>query len=104
MPDAPRPAPPLAAAAPSIPVVELLTSPGCHLCEAARADLDAVTGPLGLGWRELGALEHPELYRRHAEEVPVVLVNGVPRDFWRVDRTRLAQVLTGLLQGQDPEA
>lgn len=83
--------------------VELLTSPGCHLCETARADLDAVTGPLGLEWTEIDVAQHLDLLERHAEDIPVVRINGVPRDFWRVDKPRIERILRGLMAGQDPE-
>ncbi|MCP3425032.1 glutaredoxin family protein [Rothia sp. AR01] len=86
------------------PTIELLTSPGCHLCEAARADLDQVVEPLGLTWTEVDVTLDPELLRRFAEEIPVVMIEGVPRDFWRVDRPRITRILTGLLEGRDPEA
>ena len=41
----------------------------------------------------------PELARRHAEEIPVVLVDGVPRDFWQIDERRLARLLRERLAG-----
>jgi hypothetical protein len=31
----------------------------------------------------------PELRERYAEEIPVVLVDGIQRDFWKIDETRL---------------
>ncbi|MFI7584886.1 glutaredoxin family protein [Kocuria sp. M1N1S27] len=75
------------------PAVTLLTRPGCHLCEDARRSVDRVTSALGLGWEEVDVDADPELARRHAEEIPVVLVDGVPRDFWRIDERRLARLL-----------
>ncbi|WP_129656534.1 glutaredoxin family protein [Rothia halotolerans] len=86
------------------PSIELLTSPGCHLCEAARKDLDDVVAPLGLTWTEVDVTRDPELLRRFAEEIPVVVIEGRPRDFWRVDRPRIDRILRGLLEGRDPEA
>ena len=35
----------------------------------------------------------PELRERYAEEIPVVLVDGVQRDFWKIDEARLERVL-----------
>ncbi|MCJ8503584.1 glutaredoxin family protein [Kocuria flava] len=84
---------------PAAPAVTLLTRPGCHLCEAARAAVARVTGDLGLGWTELDVDQDPELARRHAEEIPVVLVDGVPRDFWQIDERRLARLLRERLAG-----
>ncbi|MFI7482162.1 glutaredoxin family protein [Kocuria sp. M1R5S2] len=78
---------------PTPPAVTLLTRPGCHLCEDARTSVSRVTGALGLEWSEVDIETDPELVRRHAEEVPVVLVDGVPRDFWRIDERRLTRLL-----------
>lgn len=83
----------------SPPAVTLLTRPGCHLCEAARDSVDRVTAALGLGWAEVDVDDDPELARRHAEEIPVLLVDGVPRDFWQIDERRLARLLRERLAG-----
>ncbi|GGG55271.1 hypothetical protein GCM10011374_17770 [Kocuria dechangensis] len=84
---------------PAPPVVTLLTRPGCHLCEAARESVGRVTAGLGLDWQEVDVDTDPELLRRHAEEIPVVMVDGVPRDFWRIDERRLERVLRERLAG-----
>ncbi|HST72242.1 MULTISPECIES: glutaredoxin family protein [Kocuria] len=81
------------------PAVTLLTRPGCHLCEAARESVGRVTAALGLGWAEVDITTDPQLLRRHAEEIPVVLVDGVPRDFWSIDERRLARLLRERLDG-----
>lgn len=84
---------------PPTPAVTLLTRPGCHLCEAARASVGRVTAALGLGWTEVDVETDAGLLRRHAEEIPVVLVDGVPRDFWSIDERRLARVLRERMAG-----
>jgi len=48
---------------------------------------------LGLEWTEERVDHQPELRERYAEEIPVVLVDGVQRDFWKIDETRLERVL-----------
>lgn len=87
-----------------LPAVQLLGAPGCHLCEQAHRDLDEVCGELGLVWSEIDVLTRPDLEERFATEIPVVMVDGVPRDFWHVDKPRLHRILSGLLAGRDPEA
>lgn len=84
---------------PQPPAVTLLTRPGCHLCEAARASVGRVTSGLGLSWDEVDITTDPELTLRYAEEIPVVLVDGVPRDFWQIDERRLARLLRERLAG-----
>ncbi|GGC81111.1 hypothetical protein GCM10011512_04870 [Tersicoccus solisilvae] len=83
----------MAATAESAPAVELLTRPGCHLCEDARQVVAAVTASLGLAWTERSIDGDAELTARFGEEIPVVLVDGVPRDFWRIDPERLRRLL-----------
>ena len=74
--------------------VVLLTKPGCHLCQAARETVEHVAGELGVPWEEKNILEDPELERRFAEEIPVVMIDGVQRDFWHIDPERLRRLLT----------
>ncbi len=76
------------------PVVQLLTKPGCHLCADARAVLSEVTGRLGHSWEDIDVSEHPELAARYAEEIPVLMIDGVQRDFWRIDAARLERLLS----------
>jgi Glutaredoxin-like domain (DUF836) len=75
------------------PEVVLITKAECHLCAAARDAVERVTSALGLGWTEQQVDDLPELRERYAEEIPVVLVNGVQRDFWKIDEARLQRVL-----------
>lgn len=42
---------------------------------------------------ELNLLDDAELTDRYAEEIPVVLINGVQHAYWRVDAARLRAAL-----------
>ncbi|HET7140091.1 MAG TPA: glutaredoxin family protein [Arthrobacter sp.] len=75
------------------PEVVLITKADCHLCANARDAVERVTASLGLGWTEQQVDDLPELRERYAEEIPVVLVDGVQRDFWKIDEVRLERVL-----------
>jgi hypothetical protein len=75
------------------PRVVLVTKADCHLCADARDAVRRVTASLGLTWSEELVDNQPELRERYAEEIPVVLVDGVQRDFWKIDETRLERVL-----------
>ncbi|WP_051476898.1 glutaredoxin family protein [Arthrobacter sp. Br18] len=75
--------------------VVLLTQPECHLCQAARDVVERVTASLGLGWTEQSVVHEPALRARFAEELPVLLINGVQRDFWAIDEARLRMLLGG---------
>lgn len=82
-----------------VPLLQLVTRSGCHLCENAREVVFTVASQLQLRWTELSLDDHPELVERFGEEVPVVLVNGIPRDFWHIDPIRLGNILSRALTG-----
>ena len=89
----PKPAP--------LPDVVLITKADCHLCAEARAAVGRVTAALGIAWTERSVDDDAVLRERFAEEIPVVLVDGVQRDFWKIDETRLARTLRRAM-GQQP--
>jgi hypothetical protein len=78
---------------PTVRVV-LLSRPGCHLCDDARAVIERVCADLGVGWCERNIAEDAQLERRYREQIPVTLVDGEQHDFWRVDAQRLRAALT----------
>ncbi|WP_334171387.1 glutaredoxin family protein [Sinomonas sp.] len=76
-----------------IPEIVLVTRRECHLCEAAREVVGRVAADVGAPWSERLIDDDAELAARFAEEVPVVLVDGVQRDFWKIDEARLRRTL-----------
>ncbi len=76
-----------------MPRVTLIGKPGCHLCDEARGVITRVCHEVGVDWEERDLLREPELYERYWERIPVVLVDGLQHDFWRVDEERLREVL-----------
>ncbi|MGA8048096.1 MAG: glutaredoxin family protein [Dermatophilaceae bacterium] len=77
------------------PRVTLISRPGCHLCDDARAVISAVTGELGEAFEEVDVRSEPGLLERYAEMIPVTLVDGRQHDYWRVSPDRLRNALTG---------
>ncbi len=73
--------------------VLLIGRAGCHLCDEARAVVTAVTAELGIGWEERSIEGDAQLEQQYAELIPVVLVDGVRHDYWRVDADRLRAAL-----------
>lgn len=74
--------------------VRLLSKPGCHLCDDARAVVEAVCADAGTTYDEVDITQHPELLASYAEQIPVTFVDGVQHDYWRVDPARLRAALT----------
>ncbi len=75
--------------------VRLLSKPGCHLCDDARAVVASVCAELGESYDEVDITHEPELTMRYGEQIPVTLVDDVQHDYWRVDASRLRHALTG---------
>lgn len=74
--------------------VTLYGRPGCHLCDDARAVIEAVCAELGESFVEVSIDDDPELGDRFAHEIPVTFVDGRQHDFWRVSPERLRKALT----------
>jgi glutaredoxin len=60
-----------------LPLVRLYSRPDCHLCDEARAGLEAMLAE-GLDFRleEVDIDSDDELHRRYLERIPVVEVKG----------------------------
>ena len=75
------------------PELILVTKTDCHLCAAAHAVVALAAEELGTCLGGEVDRRRSALAERFAEEVPVVLVDGVQRDFWNIDPVRLRRVL-----------
>ena len=73
--------------------VVLFTRPGCHLCDDARAVVAAVTAQLGERYVERDITLDPGDLRAYIDSIPVVTVDGVQVDYWRVSPDRLRAAL-----------
>ncbi|MFZ2963761.1 MAG: glutaredoxin family protein [Rhodoglobus sp.] len=75
----------------------LLSKPGCHLCDAAREVVTEVVAGLADGAsvtvEERSILDDPELNARYWDEIPVLLIDGVVHNIWRIDPERLRAAL-----------
>jgi hypothetical protein len=74
--------------------VVLFSRPGCHLCDAARAVVEKVTAELGERYIERDITLDPRELSAYEDSIPVVEVDGVQVDFWRVSEDRLRAALT----------
>ena len=73
----------------------LYTRPGCHLCDAARAVVEKVTAELGERYAERDITLDARDLSAYVDSIPVVVVDGVQVDFWRVSEDRLRAALRG---------
>ena len=74
--------------------ITLVSKPGCHLCDEARAVIARVADDLGVGWVERSIEDDRTLKEQYWEQIPVTFVDGRQHDYWRVDETRLRAALT----------
>ncbi|MER5453684.1 MULTISPECIES: glutaredoxin family protein [unclassified Micromonospora] len=76
------------------PRLTLITRPGCHLCEDAKAALDRVVAVTGDRWIEQDVSGDAEMEREYGDRLPVVLLDGKEHGYWRVEEQRLLKDLT----------
>jgi glutaredoxin len=74
--------------------ITLLTRPGCHLCDDARAVIVSVAAELGVAWEERDITRSESDLRAYGDMIPVTLIDGVQHDFWRVSEQRLRAALS----------
>ena len=71
-----------------------IDKPGCHLCEVANAVVDAVLTEFPeVEFESRSILDDPALAATHAEEIPVVLIDGRQHSYWHVDPAKLRAAL-----------
>ena len=69
------------------PHVVFYTKPGCHLCEDALREIARAACAGQFTFEEVNILDDPELRRRYATEIPVVLINGTHAFKFRLTAT-----------------
>jgi len=73
--------------------IEVLSKPGCHLCDEAEDVVARVAGDAGVEWQSHDISGDEELMAKWGELVPVVLVDGDVHAWFRVDAARLRSAL-----------
>lgn len=76
--------------------ITLLSRPGCHLCDDARAVIAVVAADLGVGWEERDITQSEDDQRQYWEMIPVTLIDGIQHDYWRVSEDRLRAALASV--------
>ena len=78
--------------------ITLIGKPGCHLCDDARAVIEAVRVDVAARGIETtlleqNILEDAALARKHSESIPVVLLGTRRHAIWRVDPVKLTAAI-----------
>lgn len=74
--------------------ITLLTRTGCHLCDDARELVRRVAADTATGWEETDIDTDPKLVAAYGDLVPVVLVDGKERGYWRLEEPSLRKALS----------
>ena len=75
-------------------VVTLYGRPGCHLCDEARTELEALRSELGFALLEVDVERDDELFKRYLERLPVIALDGEELFDFFVDAAELRRRLT----------
>ncbi|MGH7492097.1 MAG: glutaredoxin family protein [bacterium] len=74
-------------------VVEIFSKPDCHLCEVAKAHLQALQKEWGFKLREVNIANDESLLAQYGTRIPLVWVNGQLACKYKIDENVLRQKL-----------
>lgn len=73
--------------------VTVYSRTGCHLCETAIAQIQSVKPDLNFNL-EIRLIDgNSALEKQYGEQVPVILIDNQPHDYWRVDLDRFTAAI-----------
>lgn len=78
--------------------VVVLGAPGCHLCQAATAQVQQACAQVGAGWRYVELADAPpehavQVGQKYRELIPVVFVDDAEHAYWRIEPAALERAL-----------
>ena len=74
-------------------VITVFTRHGCHLCDIALDLLASMRDELNFEIEKIYIDGSPELEKLYGEQVPVIHIDGVHHDFFKVDPERFRSSL-----------
>jgi glutaredoxin len=66
---------------------------GCHLCDDAQAVLESMREELNFDIEVINIDEDAELIKLYSDQVPVIHIDGIHHDFYKVDPVRFRSSL-----------
>ena len=73
--------------------VTVYSRTGCHLCEVAINQIESVKSKIAFDLEIKLIDDNPELEKAYGEQVPVILIDQQPHDYWRVDIDRFTEAI-----------
>ena len=69
-------------------IVTVYSRTNCHLCDVAIDTLNGLKGEFDFEIEKILIDDDQVLEQQYGEQVPVILIDGKPHDFFRVDPER----------------
>jgi glutaredoxin len=76
--------------------VSIYSRSNCHLCDIALVVLEEIRNELDFQIIKILIDGSAELEEKYGEQVPVILINNEPHDFFRVDPERFRLAISKL--------
>jgi glutaredoxin len=76
-----------------VTVVTVYSRKTCHLCDIAIENLESVKAELNFEIKKIDIDGDNELINKYGEEVPVIHIDGIHHDIFRVDLERFRSSL-----------
>jgi glutaredoxin len=76
--------------------VSVYSRSNCHLCEVALEVISEIRTEFDFTITKILIDGNAELEEKHGEQVPVILINNQPHDFFRVDPERFRLAISKL--------
>lgn len=76
-----------------MPIVTVFSRSGCHLCEIALAEIEKFKDEFTFDIEKILIDGDTTLEKKYGEEIPVILINGKPHDFFRIDPERFRRAM-----------
>ena len=73
--------------------INIYSRHGCHLCDDAQSTLESLREELNFEIEVIYIDEDAELIKLYSDQVPVIHIDGVHHDFYKVDPTRFRSSL-----------
>jgi len=73
--------------------ITIYSRPGCHLCDDAQNVLESLCEELNFEIEVINIDEDAELIKLYSDQVPVIHIDGLHHDFYKVDPLRFRSSL-----------
>lgn len=74
-------------------IVTIYSRSGCHLCDVALTDIEKFKNEFDFEIKKILIDGNVELEKKYGEEVPVILINEKPHDFYKIDVERFRDAM-----------